>query len=229
MSKASIIAIDGPVAVGKSTVGSLLAKKLGYRFLDTGVMYRAITCLALEKGIPMKDEEGLGRLAASARFDYVPHRGEENGAILIEGRDLSREIRQPQVERGVSLVARVAEVRRALVAQQRETAQPGQIVMAGRDIGTVVLPHADLKLFLQASPEERARRRYLELRRDRRNTRQAEVLEDLKRRDKIDSERSISPLQPAPEACIINTNGIGLEEVVDRILKLVEKDKCRYS
>jgi len=218
LSRSSTIAIDGPGAVGKSAVGNLLAKKLGYRFLDTGAMYRALTWLALKKHVNLEDEEALGELAATTEIDLP---GSETALVLVDGQDVTREIRHPDVEAGVSLVAKAAGVRQALVVKQQRMARGGQVVMAGRDIGTVVLPDADLKIYLIASPEERARRRFLELQERGERATYANILADLKRRDRIDSERSLSPLQPADDARVVNTDGLDLEQVVAIIYDLV--------
>lgn len=217
MSRPSTIAIDGPVAVGKSSVGKLLAQRLGYRFIDTGAMYRALTWKALKLGIDLEDEQGLAQLAAETRIDLA-----HNGEVFVDGQKVTEAIRSRQVEGGVSLVSKVAGVRQALVRRQREMARGGNVVMAGRDIGTVVLPQADLKVYLEASARERARRRYRELvERDEVADYQA-ILADLERRDGIDSQRAHSPLQPAPDARIIDTERLGLAEVVAAITELME-------
>ena len=215
MPKPATIAIDGPGAVGKSAIGSLLAQRLGYRFLDTGAMYRALTWLALELGIDLEDEKALEELALGASIELAAE------AVMVAGRDVTGDIRGEEGERGVSLVAKVAGVRRALVAQQRQMAQGGQVVVAGRDIGTVVLPHAELKLYLAASAEERAHRRYLELVQRGEEANYEQVLAELKRRDKIDSERALAPLQPAPDAKIIDTDGLNIEQVLAEIMGII--------
>lgn len=215
MPNPATIAIDGPVAVGKSAIGSLLAQRLGYRFLDTGAMYRALTWLALELGIDLEDEKALEELALGANIELAAE------AVMVAGRDVTGDIRGEEVERGVSLVAKVAGVRRALVAKQQQLAQGGQVVMAGRDIGTVVLPHAELKLYLAASPEERARRRHLESVQRGEKAHYEQVLAELKRRDKIDSERALAPLQPAPDAKIIDTDGLNIEQVLAEIMGII--------
>lgn len=211
-----LIAIDGPGGVGKNTVGSLVAKRLGYRFIDTGAMYRALTWLALSRGISLEDEEALTGLAREARFEL------EGDKLLLNGREVGPEIREEEVEKGVSMVARVAGVRRELVARQRELAKGGRVVMAGRDIGTVVLPQAERKIFLSASPEERARRRHRELLARGKQVSFEETLAQLKTRDEIDSQRAASPLKPAPDAWIINTDGLGVRQVVAEVMKLVQ-------
>jgi cytidylate kinase len=215
MPNPATIAIDGPGAVGKSAIGSLLAQRLGYRFLDTGAMYRALTWLALELGIDLEDEKALEELALGANIELASE------AVMVADRDVTGDIRGEEVERGVSLVAKVAGVRRALVAKQQQLAQGGQVVMAGRDIGTVVLPHAELKLYLAASAEERAHRRYLELVQRGEEAHYEQVLAELKRRDKIDSERALAPLQPAPDAKIIDTDGLNIEQVLAEIMGII--------
>lgn len=217
MPKPSMIAIDGPVASGKSTLGRLLAQRLGYRFVDTGAMYRALTWRAIKLSIDLEDEGALSQLAANTKIEFAP----PGDNVLVDGHDVTREIQDWEVEAGVSLVARVAGVRKVLVEQQRGLAQKGEIVMAGRDIGTTVLPHAELKVYLVASIEERARRRYLELVERGEAANYEAILADLIRRDEIDSERPISPLQPAPEARIIDTDGLSADQVLSEILSMM--------
>lgn len=205
------IAIDGPVASGKSAIGRMLAQRLGYRFVDTGAMYRALTWLALDRGIDLADEQALVDLALQADIKL------DSQGVVIDGHDVTSLLRALEVEKGVSLVARVPGVRQVLVAKQRQMAQGGAVVMAGRDIGTVVLPDAELKLYLAASAEERARRRYLESN----GADYEEVLAELKRRDRIDSERALAH-QPASDARIIETDGLGVDQVLARIMGLTE-------
>ena len=219
------IAIDGPVASGKNAVGGLVAKELGYLLLDTGAMYRALTWLALKQGLDLADEEALGQLAATAKIDLAP-RNDGACGVRVNGQDVTAQLRQPSVERGVSLVATVAGVRRPLVARQQELARAGGVVVVGRDIGTVVLPDATLKIYLEASTEERARRRHRELLGQGVETEYDDVLADLQTRDGIDSGRSVSPLMPAADAIIIDTEGISAEQVSARILDLVAERCC---
>ena len=219
----SAIAIDGPGAVGKTTVGRLLAQRLCYLFVDTGNMYRAITCLAIEQGIDANDGKAMEHLAWEASIKFITSTDEnDNGAerVMVAGRDLSEDIKQPEIDRQVSLVARHPGVRAGMVSQQRSLAARGKVVMAGRDIGTVVLPDARLKIYLTASVEERARRRHLELQELEYKAEYPSILRDLKKRDKIDSERKASPLRPAKDARRINTDALTPEEVVERILQL---------
>jgi cytidylate kinase len=219
-----LIAVDGSAASGKSTIGRLLAAHLGYRFLDTGVMYRAVTLAALDRGISVRDAGALTRLAATlAMAVELPEPGSaEPSRILVDGVDITARLRLPEVDEVVSLVSQVPGVREALVRRQREIAGEGCIVMAGRDIGTVVLPGADLKVYLDASPEERARRRYEEFVRSGHAVTSDVVAEDLRRRDRIDQERDVSPLRPADDAQIIDTDGLTQDEVLQRVLSLVE-------
>ncbi|HLC28531.1 MAG TPA: (d)CMP kinase [Dehalococcoidia bacterium] len=219
-----VIAVDGSAASGKSTVGRKLAEKLGYPFLDTGLMYRAVTLAALERGVDTNDQHALSHLAASIHLGVGPPqpRSTETCSISIDGSDVTSELRRADVEDSVSLVSRVAGVREALVRQQREIAGRQAMVMAGRDIGTVVLPDAELKVYLDASISERARRRHAEFATHGRAVTREIVLEDLRRRDQIDSERAVSPLRPATDATVIATDGLTQEEVLARVLSLVD-------
>jgi len=221
------IAIDGPVASGKSAVGSRVARQLGYRFVDTGSMYRAITWLALERGIDLHDEAALTQLGERAQLTLAPGTGDEpeSTRVLLDGVDVTDRLRSAEVGEAVSLVSRVPGVRKAMVALQRQLAAKGGVVMAGRDIGTVVLPDAPLEVYLDASPEERIRRRHEELLAGGREETPEQVRQELALRDAIDSEREISPLRPAEDAIIIDTDPLTLDEVVERIMELVAK--CR--
>ena len=219
-----VIAIDGPAAAGKSTVGREIGIQLGYPFLDTGAIYRAMTWTALHRGVDLSDEDALSELAASLNIDVGSPTPEsiEPSTIFVDGIDVTRFLRQPEVEAAVSLVSRVAGVRNALVKLQRDLAGRNAVVMAGRDIGTVVLSNADLKLYLDASVEERARRRFAELSALGMELTEEDVLRDLRRRDRIDSERSVSPLRPAEDAVVLDTDGLTLEKVVQRLMEIVE-------
>ncbi len=218
-----VIAVDGSAASGKSSVGRKLAERLGYPFLDTGVMYRAVTVVALQRRLDINDEAALGALASTARLDVGPPSAGsgETCAISVNGQDVTSMLRLPEVEDAVSLVSRVAGVREALVRLQREIAGRQAMVMAGRDIGTVVLPDADIKIYLDASLDERARRRHQEFAGAGRNVTKSLVLDDLRRRDQIDSERDLSPLRPADDAVIIVTDGLSQDDVFRRVLALV--------
>ncbi len=213
------IAIDGPVASGKTVVGRLIAQRLGCRFLDTGIMYRAVTLVALNRGVELGDDEALTALATSLEMRLVP--GEAGDRLLVDGEDVTDFLRESDVDRGVSQVSAVSGVRSALVEQQRAIAREGSIVMLGRDIGTVVLPKADMKVFLTASVEVRARRRYHELLENGSDISYDQVASDLERRDRIDSERAASPLRPADDATQIDTDNLGVEEIARRIIATV--------
>jgi cytidylate kinase len=217
--KPQLIAIDGPVAVGKSSVGSLLAQRLGYFFFDTGMMYRAFTWKVLKLGISTEDEQKLRQLANTTKFDFVPLQGCYL-TPFIDDEDVSSKLFCPEVETHVPLIAKIARVRQTLILVQRRLAQRGKLVMAGRDIGTIVLPWAELKIFLTASTEERAKRRYKELLERGENTSLESVNADLKKRDEMDIYRTISPLKPAEDAIILNTENISLKQVVDKIYTL---------
>ena len=222
MPRPGIIAIDGPVASGKTSVGRRLSRELGYRFLDTGLMYRAVTWLALERGIDLQDETALGSLASQTALRV---KDPPSDSVLINGEEVAEEeLRRPEVDRAVSLVAGIPRVRDALVKQQREIAREGRIVVVGRDIGTVVLTNADLKLFLVASASERARRRYLELTEQGRPVEYEKVLADLEARDKLDTGRRHSPLRPASDAVSLNTDGSIVEQVTEKVKELIGKD-----
>ena len=213
-----VIAIDGPVAAGKTTVGRELARRLGLNYLDTGVMYRAITWLALQRKVSIADEFGLGRLAQESTIRLA---GQDSSTVLVSGERVGPELWEPQVVLNVSQVARVPEVRRALVEQQRALAAEGRMVMVGRDIGTVVLPNAGLKLFLTASAEVRARRRWQELRHQGQDPYFDQVLRETQERDRIDSQRADSPLFPAEDAVLVETDDLSAEQVIDWIIQQV--------
>ena len=220
-----LIAVDGSAASGKSTVGRLLAARLGYRFLDTGIMYRAVTWAALHRGVDVHDAGVLTVLASAINMRVeLPNPGSaEEASVIIDGRDVTALLRSPEVDENVSFVSRVAGVREALVRRQRDIAEQGRIVMAGRDIGTVVLPDAELKVYLDASPEERARRRHADFVRTGRQATEDDVFQDLRRRDQIDSERDVSPLRAAHDAVLITTDGMTSDDVLERVLELAER------
>ena len=215
------IAVDGSAASGKSTIGRRLAEQLGYAFLDTGVMYRAVTHAALERGLSLQDNTAIGKLAQALTIDVSLDCDRSEPRATIDGSDVTPYLRSQRVEDAVSLFSRIAAVRDALVSRQREIAKHQPIVMAGRDIGTVVLPDADLKVYLDASIEERARRRYADFLASGHEVSPEIVREDLRRRDRTDSEREMSPLRPADDAVIINTDRLSLDDVMDRVIGLV--------
>lgn len=219
-----IVAIDGPAASGKSTIGSKLARRWGYLYFDTGLMYRAVTWYVLEEGISPEDEKRVTSAAEEIRIDVQPP-SQDDGRdydVLVDGEDITWEIRTPRVDSNVSVVAAYPGVRQALTGQQRRIGMRGEVVMVGRDIGTVVLPEADLKIYLDASVVERAQRRYRQ-RRDRGEEIDLDqITRVMKRRDEIDSSREVAPLRAAEDAVIINSDELTVEQVLDRIEAIVE-------
>jgi cytidylate kinase len=220
----SIIAIDGPAASGKSTIGLRLASALGYLFFDTGVMYRAITWLALERGIDIRDETRVTALAEETQIDIAPASKPDGRScdVFVDGREITWETRSRKVDANVSIVAAYAGVRKALSQQQRRIGQRGQIVMVGRDIGTVVLPEADLKIYLDATAEERARRRYEEIVARGGSPEYDAILRRVVERDRIDSTRDVAPLKAAEDAVVLDSDQLSADEVFERVLALVK-------
>ncbi len=221
----STIAIDGPAASGKSTIGRLLAGELNYLYLDTGVMYRAIAWIALSRGIPIEDEAAVTRLAEQVQLQVLPPTVDDGRdvTVLADGQDITWQIRQPEVERVVSPVSAYAGVRRALTQQQRRIGQAGRVVMVGRDIGTVVMPDADLKIYLDAAVRTRAQRRYAERIARGEDADPAQVLEEMRRRDRIDSSRQHAPLAAAPDAIVVDTTDLTIEEVMQCVRNLIQR------
>lgn len=233
--KPAIIAIDGPAASGKSTVGHRVAEVCDFLFFDTGVMYRAVTWAALSRDVDVHDEASVGALVETIVIEpRSPAANETDGrqiTVLVDGEDVSWQIRLPQVDQNVSSVSAHPRVRRALSVQQRRiglyygsgaAGKPG-IVMVGRDIGTVVLPEAPLKVFMDASAEERARRRHRELLSRGKEEPFDQVLADIVRRDRIDSERAVSPLCAAADAVVIDTSRLTPEQVVENVIELARR------
>ena len=225
--KPTIIAIDGPAASGKSTVAAVLAGRLGYLYFDTGVMYRAATWAALDRDVTISDEAAVTRLVESLQIDVEPPSIDDGRQydVLCDGVDVTWAIRTPEVDANVSPVSAYRGVRSALTAQQRRIGLRGDVVMVGRDIGTVVLPEAPLKIYLDASAEERALRRFLEVqaRGDQSQTYES-ILDNVKRRDAIDSGRATAPLRAAPDAVVIDSTGLSVDEVVARVEQLIARE-----
>ncbi len=225
------IAIDGPVASGKSTLGDLLAKRLGYLYFDTGVMYRAVAWAALERGLDPEDDEAVARLAESIHIDVTPPAVQDGRqyTVYADRVDVTWAIRTPEVDVAVSPVSANPGVRAALTPQQRRIAlESGGVVMVGRDIGTVVLPDADLKIYLDAVPEERSRRRHQEMVARGQPADYEQVLASLRRRDAYDSGRQAAPLRPAEDALILDSTDMTIEQVLERAMALVV-DWSRWS
>ena len=216
------VAIDGPAGAGKSTIGALVAERLGYTFLDTGAMYRAVALAALRRNIDPNDADRLAALARQIRIAIGPPTVRDGRAytVLLDGADVTWDLRRDDVDGIVSQVARIPQVRDAMVEQQRDIAKRGRIVMVGRDIGTIVLPDAERKVFLTASAAERARRREEELAaRGEKRSRQA-LLTEILRRDELDSKRTVAPLKAASDAILVETDGLSVGEALDRVLQV---------
>ncbi|MBN1877469.1 MAG: (d)CMP kinase [Anaerolineae bacterium] len=219
----STIAIDGPAASGKSTIGYHLAQYLSYLYLDTGVLYRAVTWAALARQIPIEDEGAITRLSEYLPIDVLPstHPDGRQYTVQIEDADITWAIRTPEVDRAVSPVSAYPGVRDALTRQMRQIAARGHVVMVGRDIGTVVIPDADLKLYVVASAEERAHRRHLDMQRQGKAISYNEVLAVIRRRDQIDSSRETAPLQAAHDAILLDTTQLNMAEMFAKVEWLV--------
>ncbi|HKY51517.1 MAG TPA: (d)CMP kinase [Candidatus Limnocylindria bacterium] len=217
------IAIDGPAGAGKSTIGALVAERLGYLFLDTGAMYRAVALAAQKRAVDPDDADALAGIAREARITIGPPtvRDGRPYTVLLGGADVTWDIRSADIDRVVSQVARVAAVRDAMVVQQRELANRGRVVMVGRDIGTVVLPDAECKIFLTASAAERAKRREEELRSRGQVRPRQELLQEILRRDRMDSERKVAPLRPAEDAVVVHTDGLSVGQALEKVLAIV--------
>ena len=222
-----IIALDGPGSSGKSSVGAAAARAVGYRFCDTGLLYRAVTWLAEARGASVDDPEGLVALV-----DQVQLRADADGRLAgveVDGVDHTADVRSPAVDAAVSSVSAVPEVRAALLARQRDLARTGGIVMAGRDIGTVVLPDADLKIYLDASVEERASRRTQERGLDPDGAEGQAILDGLRRRDRLDTTRAVAPLRIAPDARVITTDGNRFEDTVAAVVGAIRDVEARRA
>lgn len=222
-----VVALDGPGSSGKSSVGSAAARLVDYRFCDTGLLYRAVTWLAEARGVPVDDAQGLVDLVAAVELAADDHG--RLARVVVDGVDHTTEVRSPAVDAAVSAVSAVPEVRAALLARQRALAMDGGIVMAGRDIGTIVLPDADLKVYLDASVEERARRRTQERGLDPTGPEAMAILEALRRRDHLDANRAVAPLRIPDDARIITTDGNTFEETVAAVVATIRDVEARRA
>lgn len=210
------IALDGPAGAGKSTVARMVAKQLDYVYVDTGAMYRAITWNVLQKRIPLSDSAAIADICANTKITLRP--GPSGQTVQVDGQDVTEEIRSPEINRNVSQISAVPAVRQVLVRMQKEMAAGKGVVMDGRDIGTSVLPDAEVKVFLTASARKRAERRYLELKEPEMTLEELE--RDIERRDRLDSSREVSPLRQAEDAVLLDSTDMTLEEVVQAVLEL---------
>jgi cytidylate kinase len=221
----AVIAIDGPAASGKSTIGLRLAQHYGSLFLDTGSMYRALTLAALQRGMDLNDEAAVSRLAEALDLEILPagdHTDGRHYTVMLYGEDVTWDIRTPEVDAFVSLVSSYHEVREEMVRRQREAARRGAVVMVGRDIGTVVVPDAPLKLYVTATAAERARRRWVDRQQQGHPDDYAAILADVERRDAIDSTREHSPLRAADDAIEVDTTGRDVAAVVAEIINRID-------
>lgn len=217
-----IVAIDGPAGAGKSTVARRVAAELGFTYLDTGAMYRAVAWLASQGGVNLSDTDVLASLARQMRLEFSPLLPDGTQRVVVDGTDVTTEIRSPENSQRTSAISAIPAVRRIIVEQQQQMGKNGAcgVVLEGRDIGTVVFPDADVKFFLTASPEERARRRYEELKGRGLEVDYAHVLAEQKERDDRDSQRADSPLRAAPDALTLDTDGLSAQEVIANILSV---------
>jgi cytidylate kinase len=219
--KKIIVAIDGPSGAGKSTVAKSLAKRLGYMYIDTGAMYRAVALKAKRDGVDINDSAALSRLCENAKIGFVP----DNGGLrtILDGEDVSEAIRTPEMSMAASAISARKEVREALLFLQRRMGENGGVVLEGRDVGTVIFPNAEAKFFLDATLEERGRRRYKELAAKGNSVTLEQTIEDVRKRDMNDSSRDIAPLKKADDAVLIDSTGLSVEEVVEKMINAIEE------
>ena len=215
-----IIAIDGPAGAGKSTVAKIIARRIGYLYLDTGAMYRALTLKVLQDNLSVKEEKAISELAAKIKIELISN-PEGTLVVLLNGRDVSLDIRKPEITKSVSDIAKIKDVRLVMLEKQRELGRSGNVVLDGRDIGTVVFPNAEKKFYLDANLEERSRRRYKELKGLGQDVTLSAVDADLSNRDRIDSSREFAPLKKADDAIYIDTTFMSIEQVVDTLLSYI--------
>ncbi len=212
------VAIDGPAAAGKSTISKIVAKKLGFTYIDTGAMYRAFTYYVIKKGVDPKDEKASCALIPEVNIEL-----HKDGTVICSGEDVTKVIREPLVSGNVSYIASYKDIRLALVEQQRAMSKRVSVVMDGRDIGTYVLPHAEVKIFMIASAEERAHRRFIENQEKGIPTTLEDIIADVKKRDTIDSTRAFAPLKPADDSILLDTTKLTIDEVVEEVMKIIKE------
>ena len=222
-SRKLVIAIDGPAASGKSTTAQRVARRLGYTYIDTGAMYRAVTLATLEAGIDPADRDAVERLCDGLSIEFEQAEGDGSLCTILNGRDVSREIRMPEVTAAVSLVSSYQRVREHLVGQQQRMGRKGGVVLDGRDIGTVVFPDADLKIFMVADLRARAERRHAELQQRGADLQLDDLVSELAERDRFDSSRDLSPMKKAHDAIEIDTSGLSIDDQVELVLSMVKK------
>ncbi|HAX45898.1 MAG: (d)CMP kinase [Nitrospinaceae bacterium] len=216
-----IIAIDGPAGSGKSTIAKIVAEKLHFRYIDTGSMYRSVAWKSLQKKVTLGDEDAVANIARETKIELVP--GENGQSVFIDGENITSQLKEETISRGAAIVAAQPIIREIMTAKQRELGKQGQVVMDGRDIGTVVFPQADKKFFMDADPEERGRRRFTELKDKKQiaNADLATIIEQVKQRDQEDRNRKIAPLKQAEDAILIDTTHLSIDQVVEQIMKTI--------
>lgn len=216
-----IIAIDGPAGSGKSTIAKIVAEKLRFRYIDTGSMYRSVAWKSLQKKVALGDETAVANIARETKIELVP--GKNGQSVFVDGEDITDQLKEETISRGAAIVAAQPIIREIMTAKQRELGKQGQVVMDGRDIGTVVFPQADKKFFMDADPEERGRRRFKELAEKNQvaNADLKAIIEQVKQRDHEDRNRKIAPLKQAEDAILIDTTHLSIDQVVEQIMKSV--------
>jgi len=224
---APVLALDGPSGSGKGTVGQMLARRLGWRFLDSGALYRALGVAAAKAGIDLNDRPAVARLALAIDIRFVPRAAGDTVGVLLNGEEIGEALRTEEGGRLASVVAAIPEVRRALLQKQHAFRLPPGLVADGRDMGSTVFPDAILKIYLTASPEVRAQRRYKQLKEKGFDVNLQQLLDEIRERDTRDAERAVSPLKPAQDACIVDTSQLDISGVVERIYGLLQERQRR--